>query len=158
MGPIWGRQDPRGPHMLAPWTLLSGNIDLSSVTSCDIHLSAISQERLRYLCFLTLKISNVRLQPCLSEANELNKMIHFDTLMHPVKFNVYRHELISLYCSFKCDLTFTGKGLFHAHKGSMMAADALDPCFTMYRSAEVVWLIGPCLPWGRIPTTVKRLV
>ena len=26
MGPIWGRQDPGGPHVLAPWTLLSGMI------------------------------------------------------------------------------------------------------------------------------------
>ena len=35
MGPIWGRQDPAGPHvgpMLAPWTLLSRTPSLGSYT------------------------------------------------------------------------------------------------------------------------------
>ena len=43
MGPIWGRQDPGGPHvgpMLAPWTLLSGIdcplTDMGEMNKCQI--------------------------------------------------------------------------------------------------------------------------
>ena len=60
-------------HQAITWT----NVDLSSVRSCGIHLGAISEERLEIsILDLTLKNTNLKLQPHHPRANELRLQQH----------------------------------------------------------------------------------
>ena len=63
IGPTWGPPGPCRPQMLAPWTLLSGNVDVTSITCFhywdQYWLSVIESLRNTIQLNLTLEISNL---------------------------------------------------------------------------------------------------